>query len=568
MKTQILILTLLMLVPALWSHGENRPQTARPKPVGTAMARLARQGSATQLVVDGRPMLMLAGELSNSSATSREDIAGWMPRMESMGLNTVLVPAQWDLIEPEEGKYDFSLIDEVIRQAETHHLKVVFLWFGAWKNSMSCYAPLWFKQDVKRFPRAMNAQGKPLEIASAFSENVFQADNKVFGRLVQHIKETDQRHSVVMLQVENEIGMLEDARDHSPLAEQEYRKTVPPSLVKYLNQVQGTHLKEGRTWAETFGTDRYADEKFMTYHYARYVERLAQTAKSIYPLPLYVNAAMNSRGRQPGEYPSAGPLAHLKDIWHQAAPSISMLAPDLYDKGFKSWVSRYALPDNPLFIPEVRYGDYSGARAMYVFGQYDCLGYSPFSIDNPPSQASRNLTSAYALLRQLMPRLLQAQGSDKPTKWGVLLDQTSRDTVMADGDVVMKCSHSYTLPWGSHPDEWPETGALILKLGKNDYLIAGSGVVTVFKHQSELSQDEKRQLGEDGFALDGTSPSETSTTRRWKGHRIGLGTVDEVTIDDNGQLQYVRRLNGDQNHQGRHVDLGDWRILHVKLYEY
>lgn len=568
MKTRILILSLLMMAPALWSRGENRPQSAQPTAASTIMASLARQGSATQLLVDGRPMLMLAGELSNSAATCKADVDSWMPRMASMGLNTVLVPAQWDLIEPEEGKFDFSIIDEVIRQAEAHHLHVVFLWFGAWKNSMSCYAPQWFKEDVKRFPRAMNAQGKPLEIASAFSENVFQADNKAFAQLVKHLRETDLTHRVVMIQVENEIGMLEDARDHSPLAEKEYAKTVPAALVKHLNREQNLHLAEGRTWAQTFGTDRYADEKFMAYHYARYVERLAQTAKSIYPLPLYVNAAMNSRGRQPGEYPSAGPLAHLKDIWHQAAPSISILAPDLYDKGFKSWVSRYALPDNPLFIPEVRYGDYSGARAMYVFGQYDCLGYSPFSIDNPPSTASCNLTSAYGLLHQLMPRLLAAQGAKTPAKWGVLLDKTSKDTVIADGNIVMRCSHSYTLPWAAPADEWPEMGALILKLGKNDYLIAGSGVITVFKHQSELSSEEKRQLGEDGFALAGNGQGKATQAQRWNGKRIGLGTVDEVTIDEKGQLQYLRRLNGDQTHQGRHVDLGEWRILHVKLYEY
>lgn len=532
------------------------------------LPKLVHRGTATQLVVDGKPMLMLAGELSNSAATCKQDIDNWMPRMEAMGLNTVLVPAQWDLIEPEEGKFDFNIIDEVVQQAEDHHLKVVFLWFGAWKNSMSCYAPSWFKQDIKRFPRAMNAQGKPLEIASAFSENVLKSDQRAFGQLMQHIKDVDKQQTVVMVQVENEIGMLEDARDHSPLVEKTYQQTVPVELVKSLNKKQGTRLQTGKMWAETFGTDRYADEKFMAYHYAVYVEQIAQVAKKVYPLPLYVNAAMNSRGRRPGEYPSAGPLAHLKDIWHFAAPSIALLAPDLYDNGFKSWVLRYALPDNPLFIPEVRYGDYSGARAMYVFGEYDCLGYSPFSIDNPASSASTNLAASYQLLHQMMPMILYAQGQKNKKKWGVLLDKTTKDTTIVDGDIVMKCSHSYTLPWGTHSDEWPEVGAMIIKLAENDYLIAGSGVVTVFRHQSELSQSEKRQLGEDGFALAGSDNHTSANDTRWNGNCIGLGTVDEVTIGTDGSLNYVRRLNGDQTHQGRHVDLGDWRILHVKLYNY
>ena len=105
----------------------------------------------------------------------------------------------------------------------------------------------------------------------------------------------------------------------------------------------------------------------MAWHYAKYVEGLAQTARSIYNIPLYVNAAMNSRGRKPGEYPSAGPLAHLIDVWHCGAPSIDILAPDLYDNGFTDWVAQYKLHNNPLFIPEIRLTDDNSIRAFYIF---------------------------------------------------------------------------------------------------------------------------------------------------------------------------------------------------------
>ena len=77
--------------------------------------------------------LILGGELSNSAATSVEDIDEVMPRMKALGLNTVLVPAYWELMEPTEGKFDFTLIDSTIQQARNLQLKVVFLWFGAWK---------------------------------------------------------------------------------------------------------------------------------------------------------------------------------------------------------------------------------------------------------------------------------------------------------------------------------------------------------------------------------------------------------------------------------------------------
>ena len=176
-----------------------------------------KQGSATQLIVDNHPYLILGGELGNSSASSQQDIERIFPKLQRLGLNTVLVPAYWDLIEAQEGTFDFSLIDQAIHQARQNDLRIVFLWFGAWKNSMSCYAPLWFKQDYKKYPRVRTESGKPLEIASPFSENVFQADSKAFSAFMKHLAETDgERHTVIMIQVENEIGMLESAAGKCP----------------------------------------------------------------------------------------------------------------------------------------------------------------------------------------------------------------------------------------------------------------------------------------------------------------------------------------------------------------
>ena len=114
-----------------------------------SQVRLLRNNTRAMLEVNGKPMLILGGELSNSAATSVEDIDEVIPRMKAIGLNTLLVPAQWDLIEPEEGKFDFKLIDETVLCARDNGMKVVFLWFGAWKNSMSCYAPLWMS-DVSQ----------------------------------------------------------------------------------------------------------------------------------------------------------------------------------------------------------------------------------------------------------------------------------------------------------------------------------------------------------------------------------------------------------------------------------
>lgn len=503
---------------------------------------------------------ILGGELSNSAVTSVEDIDEVIPRMKTLGLNTVLVPAYWEFIEPEEGRFDFTLIDRTIQRARENDLKIVFLWFGAWKNSMSCYAPLWFKRDTKRFPRACRADGKPLEIASCFSENVFQADNKAFEALVKHIVATG-KDVVSMLQVENEIGMLEAARDHSPLAEKAYDSPIPTILY------QTVGINKPTTWRQHFGNDIYGEEKFMAYHYAKYVGRLCETARRHTQMPLYVNAAMNSRGRKPGQYPSAGPLAHLIDYWHAGAPQLAMLAPDIYDSGFKGWADQYALPNNRLFIPETRCCENSGVRALYAYGEHHALGFSPFAIDQASSKETHNITEAYALLRQLTTL------SPQLTSWGLLFDQQDKERIIKDGDNVLTCRHFYTLPWDARATDgstWPEGGATLLKLADDEYLLAGSGVVVSFATAYEKAHDENRVLGEDGFVISSSKDEVTKAkSAPFKGKRLGIGFVDEVKLIDN-KIEFVRRNNGDQDHQGRHarISCDDFKVLHIKLYQF
>ena len=532
-----------------------------------AGVKLQKQGSATQLVVNGKPMLLLAGELSNSAATSPTDIKKAIRKMKWSGVNSVFVPAYWEFVEPQEGKYDFTLVDSVISNARQNEIKVVFLWFGAWKNSMSCYAPQWVKENTKRFPRSRTENGKPLEICSAFDPNILQADKRAFCELMKHIKTVDeQENTVVMMQVENEIGMLESARDHSPLAEKAYQQPVPAALLKALK------LNKKGTWAQVFGTDRYADEKFQAYYYAKYVEQLVSAGKAIYNIPMYVNAAMNSRGRKPGEYPSAGPLAHLINIWKCAAPSIDIYAPDIYDTGFKGWVVKYKRADNPFFTPEVKCDDNSGVKAYYTFGETDAISFSPFALDEARSNVQRGIKQSYKLLDSLSPILLQHQG--KGNNWGLLFDQEDKERIIEDGNLVMTCRHFFTLPWdprATDGSKWPEGGGLIQKIAKNEYLVAGNGIVIVFQSKSEKAQAEEKKLGEDGFVDNGdNTESKAASKPQFKGKRIGISYVDQVKVDKDGKLQFIRRDNGDQDHQGRHarISCGENKILHIKLYEY
>lgn len=468
---------------------------------------LQKQGTATQLVVHGMPFLILGGELGNSSAACPQDIERIFPKLKKMGLNTVLVPVYWDLTEPVEGQFDFTLTDKALQQARENDLKI---------------------------------------------------------------------------QIENEIGMLEDARDYSREANKIFNAPVPAEFMTYLQKNkkalhpqmlkkwESQGCKKQGNWQEVFGADIYTDEIFMAWHYAKYVEGLAQTARSIYNIPLYVNAAMNSRGRKPGEYPSAGPLAHLIDVWHCGAPSIDILAPDLYDNGFTDWVAQYKLHNNPLFIPEIRLTDNNSVRAFYIFGEHDAIGISPFSIEDGSDSPNSPLVQSYAKLTELMPLLTKYQG--KGLMKGLLFDSENKERIIADDDLTITARHFFTLPWDSRATNgsiWPEGGGILLKLSKDEYIVAGSGIVLEFTKTSEKQTIEKqKQLGEDGFAL--KNDQIKTKHDKFKGMRCGIGYVDEVKVDKDGKLHYVRRLNGDQDHQGRHVriSVGDFKILHVQLYEY
>ena len=98
---------------------------------------------------------------------------------------------------------------------------------------------------------------------------MLQADNRAFGQLIRHINEVDTDDTVLMIQVENEIGMLENARDHSASARKEYAKGVPAELTAFLKKNRNSldpalaqrwkdhGSKMSGSWTEVFGDDVY-----------------------------------------------------------------------------------------------------------------------------------------------------------------------------------------------------------------------------------------------------------------------------------------------------------------------
>src|SRR5262245_30765046 len=405
-----------------------------PAAPGPEPPTLVSDPAGTRLIVDGKPFTALGGELGNSNAS---DIAVARPlfaKLAAMKLNTVLVPVSWELVEPAEGKWSFGLVGELVREARRHKLRVVLLWFGSWKNGMSSYVPAWIKSNPERFPRAEVKGGRRVEALSAFAPANVQADVRAFTELMRTLRVIDGReHTVIMVQVENEVAMIDEAADRSAAARAAFAAPVPKPL---LDRFPG---KKAGSWAEVFGPGAAAEEMFMAWHFAVYVEAVTRAGKAVYPLPMLTNAALNRPGKLPGQYPSGGPLPHLFEAWKTGAPSLDLLAPDIYLPDFTAWCDRYARPGNPLFIPEARNDADAAVHALYAVGR-GALGFSPFAIESVEDAAAAALTKSYAALADFAP-LIVAAGPGKTA--GVLFDKEHPTATLRFGDLVLTASHDY-----------------------------------------------------------------------------------------------------------------------------
>ncbi len=524
------------------------------------------KGGGTQLIVNGKPYLIFGGELGNSAASDLNYLKPAWHKIKVMNLNTVLVPVYWDLIEKKEGQFDFSLVDGIIRDARKRNLRLILLWFGSWKNSVSTYVPGWVKKGQDQFPRAKDDNGNSLDILTPFSKNNLEADKQAFVKLMQHLKKFDRKeHTVIMVQVENEIGVIPSTRDYSPAANKAFHQPVPNELMSYLEKHKNNlapilykawkkqGFKTSGSWQEVFGKEspaNYAltDEIFMAWYYGKYVNSIAQAGKKAYPLPMYVNAALYRPHEQPGkDYGSGAPLPFLMDVWKAAAPFINILAPDIYFPDFKKWCDLYTRQGNPLFIPEHHFNDAAAADAFYTFGHYDGLGFSPFSIESTDHPRGEPLGKAYNILSQLSPLITKYRPQGKVE--GVLLNRYDwfghkyrhDSAIVKMGKYKFTFKHDYTLGWSPEAKnkKWPSAGAIIIQTGPNTFYIGGTGIVVAF---AVRDSDEKK---------------------------AGILRDDEGSFVD-GKWQPGRHLNGDQTNQGRflRIPVHDFDIQRLVLYQY
>ena len=359
---------------------------AAQSPAAQEMPRVAHQDGRYALMVDGKPYLMLGAQVSNSSGWPEKLQALW-PMAAAMHVNTLEVPVYWEQMEPIEGKFDDSVVDDVVQQARAHHMRLILLWFATWKNGKMHYAPEWVKNDTKRFPRMITPAGLPIDVLSPNSPANYNADAAAFAHLMAHLRQIDStQHSVIMMQLENEPGALGAVRDFSAMAQKQFEANVPVEISQALHKPAGN-------WKTLFGDD--ADEALAAYATANYIDKVAEAGKKEMALPMYVNNWLKSPRAYPistipgVDYPSGGPTYNMLDMWKAAGPHIDVIAPDIHVpgvQGFKNVMQQYARPDNALFIPETdgygatRGNDGQGRLEFLALGA-GSFGFSPFGID-------------------------------------------------------------------------------------------------------------------------------------------------------------------------------------------
>lgn len=446
--------------------------------------QLRKKGEATQLIVAGKPFVMLAGELHNSSASGVEYMQQLWPRLKALGLNTVLAPVSWELLEPAEGQFVFTYVDALLAVARQHDHRLVLLWFGSWKNGVSSYAPVWVLKDTQRFPRAKgSSRQNTKDMLSTLSPNNLQADAAAFAQLLKHLKHVDgARQTVVMIQVENEVGIKPETRDMSDEATWTFQSLVPAALIEYLvqhkdrlhpellNRWRKSDFAKQGTWPEVFGAGPEAEEVFSAWHYARYLDQVAAAGQAEYNLPMYANAWLAAKL---GTYPVGGPVAHMHDIWRAAAPHLALLAPDIYVGEFKAVCAEYAQGGNPLFVPEASRDDEAAARAWWVIAQHGGLGFAPFGIES--LRENHPLMGTYRLLRQLLPAITEAQGTGRMI--GIYRQGNEENPGLVDlGDYRVRIAYDTRLPTNH-----PPVGGLMIQTGADEFLVAGYGFAFQFQ---------------------------------------------------------------------------------------
>jgi beta-galactosidase GanA len=496
-------------------------QTAAPIP------KIVEANGRHALLVDGKPFLIMGAQAHNSSAWPAMLPKVW-PAMDYLGVNTVELPVYWEQIEPAQGRFDFSVVDTLIAQAREHHVRLVLLWFGTWKNGSAHYRPAWMKARPDLYPNIVDRDGKPVDSPSPHSRLALDADVRAFSAFMGHLKQADPQRTVIMVQVENEPGSWGSVRDFLPAARKAFAQPVPSAVLRAMGKPAGS----GASWQATFGAD--ADEYFHAYSIAHYIDQVAAAGKAIYPLPMYVNVALKDpfqSGPQPG-YEYGGATFNVIPIWKAAAPSIDVLAPDIYqrdDKRYLAVLDQYARPDNPLFVPEtisapdyVRFFDAALARGAIGFAPFG-IDYTRYAADRPGESAMREtdleqLALSYHAAGPMMRDL--AQWSFDGKLKAAIEDGTKQPATLDLGDWQGEVRFGIGPRGANTGNDRPIGRILVAQLAPDEFVVTGNYAGIRFKPVGRNAGKTWEFLSvEEGQYIDGTF----HPIRIWNGDETDYG---------------------------------------------
>ena len=511
---------------------------------GSEMPKIVQKDGRFALLVDGQPYFILGGQIHNSSAWPAVLPQIW-PALEFLHANTVEVPVYWEQLEPQQGQYDFTNVDEVLQQARAHKLHVILLWFGTWKNARSHYVPAWVKSDPVRYPRLIDANGRPTDSLSPFGTETLQADQHVFSALLRHLKQTDgDQHTVLIVQVENESGSLDSVRDFSSTAQSLFDSAVPDSLV------QSLHAKPG-TWKQVFGNS--AAESFQAFAVASYIDHVAAAGKAEFPLPMYVNAWVRNpddlEPEPPRSYPSGGAVDSMLAIYKATARHVDFVAPDIYlsgDSNYLRVIAPYSRQDNPLFVPE-NANEPPFSRYVFAVLGMGGIGFSVFGIDHVNTSSDVEPANSVAFPELIeFSKVFALIGSANSEIASLNLDHKLK-TVLEGENVSHRILEfgkwnaiaSFEHPRSaSVPSASPLTGvALVAEIGPDEFLVTGMDSTVEF------------------------NLSRPATNERWQIVRVEEGKYED------GLWKVRRLLNGDESDFKLDFTQSS-RLLHVKLGTY
>ncbi len=498
------------------------------------------------LFVDGKPFVALSGEAHNSSASDPTYMLRkvW-PNVENLNINSLIVPVAWEQIEAEEGEFDFSILDAVIEQARERNIRLILLWFGLWKNSESMYVPGWMKRNPKTYFLAQRVNGTCYHTISPFCEAAVEKDANAFAHLMAHIRDTDPEHTVIVMQVENEIGLHGNApgteRDYSEIGNKYYNSEVPAILQEKLG-VSGT-------WEEAFGEN--AAESLMAWAFANAAEKITQAGKKELDLPCYCNAWLEQPPYRAGYgHPSGGPIVRMHPIWRATAPSLFGFGPDIYVDYAPAIMDHYQKDGNPLFIPEIRKDAVTATYALYAVAGCNALCYSPFGIEDvnmrmeeiegvpmPVLMALGVDTSAlditgtapllaesYRILNNLWPLILEKRGTK----------QLQAFIYRNDGRNQHICKFSkydIQINYSKREKHMPESGGFIIELSENEFLLVGTRYMVQFLPKIGKNVTIDIEMYQEGDWVDGG----------WKPGRILNGDERMMPrVNESPMMRYIK----------------------------